>query len=781
MDQPSSLIDVSSGLAEGAATTHQSHTKTALVACDAVHVRLPKRSLGSCRTPDGEEEELDASITRTATQSPSPLLNSIPDAESTSGLLSAPPKLVLVNPTPSPTPHPTPPTTPLVTSAPKAMHGRKSLWLTPHLPRSSVSQTETEETAVSYFVSGCIIVTKATFVAQVGGSVVIFSQRGNGPPAIPLQSNIWTLPTADHDFGQDLADNLSVSSIASKSSECSLTTMSVAGASTTSVSSTGYLPDEGEKAIDLIGNTMGYRHLVGNLPLTTLQMDSLTTIQSISTDRGRKQAVTSSDIGDAPNDNGVVPSVEDDSHTTFASKRRTKKNTAPVSLTSTPAHPTYPHVDLLHQSPTVALTTELPLTSESSSKTETNSKSLMNPEAGNNRHPSQSRSEDGSANESRSRSPERSGNPFADLSGIGTLGGYTIAAAYPPPNMTVRKQVVVGAGKGKVKVTLGRNAKSKSVRRNSAGSAVDVGVKEKDKGVQRCAAKLGSAKSVEHQPSLEDILEKSTLGQQDIDQPQDLVLIREEDIPKDSTTTAPSKHQNSAMASTQFAELTTEPSFLRQPTFNIGSNSDDGGSKSGSSLSGGHSLAQCAGKMMENIQGRRGACLNESLDAQVLEKREGQPPMTAAKDVRQPEVQLRKIHADPLQPTILLRESGHSKTTLHQLHTRHASETRADLERIQSSDRIFEKARGTKHNHHAVPAATSNQSSKTKSKSTPNLGSLDPVLAAKIRDSLGEPLLPKGRPVVVDTESEYETDTEDGSWSDEEVIDETEVSDASNS
>ncbi len=70
-----------------------------------------------------------------------------------------------------------------------------------------------------------------------------------------------------------------------------------------------------------------------------------------------------------------------------------------------------------------------------------------------------------------------------------------------------------------------------------------------------------------------------------------------------------------------------------------------------------------------------------------------------------------------------------------------------------------------------LPAlSASKSSSRNKSKSTPNLGTLDPVSAAKLRNSLAEPLLPKGRPVVVDTESD------NSSWSSEEISDDARVS-----
>jgi hypothetical protein len=362
--------------------------------------------------------------------------------------------------------------------------------------------------------------------------------------------------------------------------------------------------------------------------------------------------------------------------------------------------------------------------------------------------------------------------------------------------MMVRKNVVVGANKGKVKAAMGRgyNGRLKAARRNSAGSTLDAGAKEKDKGA---SAKLERVNSVEHQQSLGDILEKSILEQQPADLPQVHALLHEEKALQNSTSsTAAAKQHNLPTTDAvpkPYAELLTtgEPiqGFKCHSRFNIGSNSDDGsgmGSKSagsGSSHSGGHSLGQRAGKMMKDNQGDKEARLhavNEGSDVLLLEEQERERRMEASKEEVQPlEMQQHKpqnARAVPLKPLpahkSTRQEIRHSKATHHAHKMPHSG-----LEGVQSSSRGSEKAKGraktADHHDHAVPAPTS-KSSKTKSRSTPNLGSLDPVLAAKVRDSLGEPLLPKGRTVVVDSESEY-TDTEDGSWSDEEVIDETEV------
>lgn len=605
---------------------------------------------------------------------------------------------------------------------------------------------------------------------------------------------------SDRDLCHDLADGLSASSIASKSSDYSHTTNSVAGASTTSASSTGYLYDEGEKPSHLIGTSMGYTHLVGNLPLPALQRPtSLSTIQSTSTDQGRKEAVPSSDMGGEFGDgsSGIITAAEDEdekevvygkgkrstrSRSTFSSKKRAKRNSAPVSLTPIPCS----HVDQTpHHSLAVPISTEHPTTTESTSERPANSNSVMEPEASQNRSSSHGRSRESSVKGGRSRSREPSGNPFADLSGIGTLGGYTIAAAYPPPNMTVRKQVAVGAGKGKVKLAFGRGniAKSKAVRRNSAGSATDVGAKEKDKGGSGSGAKLERVKSEENKESrLEGILEKPTIEQRIEERPQ-AALRLEETVPHGLMPETAAKQQHSATTLAQlkrYNEFLTigEPiqSVRRQPRFNIGSNSDDGSgvASKGSSQTGGHSLGQQGGKMMED---ELHAMNEKTLNALLLQAQDRQRQDVAKNEVQVQQLKHPNTHAEPLQPPVPLQkptkhEIRHSKAPLPPPNT--------VLGRVQSSSRVSEKGKGRSKalDHHlAMPNPPSKPSSKTKSKSTPNLGSLDAALAAKVRDSLGEPLLPKGRTVVVDTESEYETETDDGTWSDEEIIEETDASD----
>jgi len=593
---------------------------------------------------------------------------------------------------------------------------------------------------------------------------------------------------SDHDLCHDHADGLSASSIASKSSEYSHTTNSVAGASTTSASSTGYLHDEGEKPSHLIGTSTVNTHVVGNLPLPALQRPgSLSTIQSTSTDQGRREAVPSSDIGDEMRDgsSGMVTAVEDEdeqevshgkgkrstrSRSKFSSKKRVKRNSAPVSLTPIPCS----HVDQTpHHSLAVPISTEHPTTTKSTSARPTNSNPVMDLEASYNRSPSQSRSRESSAKGSRSRSREPSGNPFADLSGIGTLGGYTIAAAYPPPNMTVRKQVAVGAGKGKVKLAFGRgnSGKSKAVRRNSAGSATDVSAKEKDKGGSGSAAKLERVKSEEYKQSrLEGILEKPTLDQRIEKLPQ--VALRLEGTPAkqriSETTLAQPKRYNEFLT-------TGDPiqSVRRQPRFNIGSNSDDGSgvASKGSSQTGGHSLGQQARKMMEDEV----RVMNEkALDALLLQAQDRQRQDGAKSEIQQ-QSKPPNTHAEVLQPTVPLQkptkhETRHSKATL--------PPSNSVLGHVQSSSRVSEKGKGRSKalDHHLAMPPSLKPSSKTKSKSTPNLGSMDAALAAKVRDSLGQPLLPKGRTVVVDTESEYETETDDGTWSDEDITHESGVS-----
>jgi len=77
----------------------------------------------------------------------------------------------------------------------------------------------------------------------------------------------------------------------------------------------------------------------------------------------------------------------------------------------------------------------------------------------------------------------------------------------------------------------------------------------------------------------------------------------------------------------------------------------------------------------------------------------------------------------------------------------------------KTKDHQSQRLGGLQH-HNTQAREPSRSSSKNKSKSTPNLSTVDPILAAKLRDSLAEPLLLKGRPVVVDTGSDYETESD---------------------
>jgi len=260
--------------------------------------------------------------------------------------------------------------------------------------------------------------------------------------------------------------------------------------------------------------------------------------------------------------------------------------------------------------------------------------------------------------------------------------------------------------------------------------------------------------------------------------PHGLTLITEEK-PSQSATAAQAEIPTMKLLP---ADEPISENNLKRPRFNIGSNSDEGsgvGSKSagsGSSVSGGHS--QHVKKLTQDkgvLHGRAGVFVDLVLKQQERQQR---PEVVQ-------EMHRQAVHSDGTShassPTRKSKKQGnrHGRKHSHQPTSPQSSVSRTNMDDAHSSRWMSEKAKGKlkvlDHGPTVPPAPLApKQASKSKSKSTPNLGVLDPVLAAKVRDSLANPLLPKGRPVVVATESEDETDTEDG-WSSEELTDQAQV------
>ena len=691
--------------------------------------------------------------------------------------LVEPPRLVVVNPTPNPTPHPTPPTTPHIS-------GGRQQWLSPPIRGSSRVAAKSMSAKKSPAPPVNPILDSPVHEPPSRGAEALIAQTNSKgdtitPPGFTFfagqpfpQQTLRSAIQYNSESAQDNVDRNSVSSITSSDySHASTATSdlsSTATASTTSASSNGGIDDE-EKVNEFDVRT-GYLHMVGNMLHPTItRLGSPSTIKSIPTDHVWTETTLASDSelrhdseravagGDKQFIEELVNARE---QLALSSKpqspngtKHLKRMSAPVPLTSsTNLFPS--HAGVVYGSPETSVHFD----------SANNTGESTYPTTAADRSTSQSRS---GGSTKGSQAPSRDHSVAADLSGLGTLGGYTIAAAYPPPSMIVRKQVAVG-GKGRVKVAIRGLGKARPVRRHSAGPGLDVGGKGKER--------EGNALQSERQelPHIDQ-----QLGCQP-PMPHGLTLITEEKPTQSATAaqteipTAKVLHANESISDVR-----------RPPKFNIGSGSDEGsavGSKSagsGSSVSGGHS--QHIKKLIGDKgvpHGRTGIGAFVGLDALLIKQQERQQIPEVVKEMQHRQA----VHSDGTSHTSSptrkskKQDNRNRKKYSHQSPSRQNPVSRTNMDDAHSPGWMSEKAKGKlKVSDHEVSPAppASKQTSKSKSKSTPNLG-LDPVLAAKVRDSLADPLLPKGRPVVVDTESEDETDTEDG-WSSEEMTEQAQV------
>ncbi len=750
----------------------------------------------------------------------------------TDSLPSQPPQLVVVNPTPNPTPHPTPPSTPLITgvsgnnrqqwlSLPRLGGGSSSrrqrfysLKAPVFLPPSTVGVLDHEEDPV---LSGeemvePIIVHLPSNALNVNGSVSrdVFS-LGQSPLPLPMSRQAIYHGREEEALARDSTDRSSISSLTSDlshvtSGTCVSNSSRTTGGTTLSTSSSGVGGGEEEKISTLTDIGLDSIQRLGNVALSNQKwLGSLSTIHSSTklADRGRKERITLEAYDAVGNSNSEKVTanvdgevIEVEGHSAFTSelkssisaRRVVKRNSSPVPLTSSPAvlplTPMSPSSSALflsdppayaaaHQAPPFS-----PERSTSSGSSGSKQETVTDTTSGNmsrvtssDRNSNRSRSAGGSSSkESRSRSREHTAAPIAGLSGLGTLGGLgmTIAAAYPPPAV-IRKQVAVGAGKGRAKVAFGRGGKSRAiVRRNSAGPGVEIGGKAHEE------AKLSETVKVE----MEGVIQNDRKGASQHEgsgrqfQTEQLLALINEEQPLAPRAGQPSMREgNSVIKRSQEVNGVAENNLKRPPRFNIGSNSDEGsgaGSKSvgsGSSISVGHSIDQRLRTIMggDVVQGRKAAHVpvNErKLDSLLLHAQERQQRKDDTKD-----------HQSQ-------RQGGQRGLQHHNSQAREPSRSlsKQEIRHLKETERLSEKSKGKVKAVDLPALPASKSSSKNKSKSTPNLGTLDPVLAAKLRDSLAEPLLPKGRPVVVDTESDYETESDDGSWSSEEISDDAGVS-----
>ena len=215
-----------------------------------------------------------------------------------------------------------------------------------------------------------------------------------------------------------------------------------------------------------------------------------------------------------------------------------------------------------------------------------------------------------------------------------------------------------------------------------------------------------------------------------------LGFIKEEQALAPSTTQPSMREDKSVFRRPHKVNGVAENNLKRPPRFNIGSNSDEGsGAKSGGSgpsISAGHSIDQRLRTIMGGGigQGCKAAHVpvnEKKLDALLFHAQE------------------RQQRKDETNNHQCQRLGGQRGLQHHNTQAREPSRSLSKQE-IRLSEKVKGKVKGVD-----LPAlSASKSSSRNKSKSTPNLGTLDPVSAAKLRNSLAEPLLPKGRPVVVD-------------------------------
>ena len=707
--------------------------------------------------------------------------------------LVEPPRLVVVNPTPNPTPHPTPPTTPHIS-------GGRQQWLSP--PVRGSSRVAAKSMSVKKSPAPPI---NSTLDSLIHDPPLDHSRGAEGllartnskrdtviPPhfislahqPFPQQASRSAIQYGS-ESARDNIDRNSVSSITSSDySHASIATSnlsSTATASTTSASSNGGIDDE--EKLNKFDVRTGYLHMAGNVPHRTIpRLGSPSTIKSISTDHAWTETILASDSElrdvnservSAGDDKRYIDEAANTREQLALSSRpqspngakRLKRLSAPAPLTSS-ANIFPAHAAVVYGSPEPLPPNAMGFDScrDACEVPPDNTGDGTYPTTVADRGTSQSRS--GGSSIKGSQGPSRDHSVAADLSGLGTLGGYTITAAYPPPSMIVRKQVAVGAGKGKVKVAIRGLGKARPARRHSAGPVLDVGGKEREREAKALQSERQELPHIDQQIGFQPPM------------PHGLTLITEEK-PLQGATVAQTEIPTAKLlpADESISEI------KRPPRFNIGSGSDEGsgmGSKSagsGSSVSGGHS--QRIKKLIEDKDlphGRTGISAFVELDP-LLKQEERQQIPGVVKEMQHRQA----VHSDGTShtssPTRKSKQDNRNrKKYSHQSASRQSPVSCTNIDGTHSP-RISEKAKGklkvSDHGPTVPPASPApKQTSKSKSKSTPNL--LDPVLAAKVRDSLADPLLPKGRPVVVATESEDETDTEDG-WSSEELTDQAQV------
>lgn len=813
---------IESIVVDGSISDHESNMPQSLP-CQAVPspqslLELTETSHPQVVLPSSHPLSLQSSTANVTSQTPTIDSNSL-QPPFIDNLLPRPPQLVVVNPTPNPTPHPTPPTTPLIIGV--SVSNSQQLLTLPHLGgvsasrrERSISLEETPSILLPLSAIGTLDCDKNTILS---GSEMVQPIVVPSPPNVPNVSSpacsgvnclsstesvgqsCSPLPMAREEcreqdtLAQYETNGSSISSFTSDLSQltsgtCASTSSRTTGGTTLSAFSSD-MGGEEEKINTLTNIDLGPKQLLRNVPICN--QDSTMHPTTMLADLRRKERITS-EACDAFKDGnaekvatyGEVIREEEylaftsDLKSLISAKKDVKRNVVTVPLTSSPAFSPIPmspsSAQVSNDSPAKSTfhqtLVQSPERSTSPDNCGSNQATVTDTRGG--KMSCATSSDRNSSRSTESRSQEHS---IVGLSGLSRLGGLgmTIAAAYPPPTM-VRKQVTVGAGRGRAKVVLGRAVGGKAraiVRRNSAGPGVEMGGKEVKHTNEKDRTKAEMEKAIQG-----DYQEASRLESSGHQFPADhpLTLIKEEKALVPSAD-HPSLQEESVIKRPQVIGGDTGTNVNRPPRFNIGSNSDEGsgaGSKSvgsGSSMSVGHSIDQRVRLIMENdiVLGPKATEVpvdDKKLGALLLYEKERQQ--------RKDEIKEHKFQRLGSQ-----RQQDHKFADVRDSSKAHEPSRSLSKQEIRHSERVSEKAKEKVKAVDPNPTlSASKSSSKSRSKSTPNLGALDPVLAAKLKDSLAEPLLPKGRPVVVDTESEYDTESDDGSWSSEEMSDVAEVS-----
>ena len=422
------------------------------------------------------------------------------------------------------------------------------------------------------------------------------------------------------------------------------------------------------------------------------------------------------------------------------------------------------------------------------------------------RRPSRSRSTGGSSiGHSRSRSREP---PSA---GIGHAGFALAQAAVPLPPAPVvsRKAPAIGNGRGRAKFSVGRATKARGVvRRNSGGPGLGNEIDIMEKELERERKEQADMQRMRDQ-ALEVERQRHLEHEERVRRTEEEIVANRERLEQDRLASERERRREVEQAEIErqrqlerlAAPNPVEGSSRRPARFNIGSNSDEGsglGSKSagsGSDMSGGNNMRGVAGLYSGTGKGKE----KERAGQEVLAaEKQRMQNIYEQPQRQQPQLEQHVQHhpsnqqpAYPHQQSQQLQPSRQlNKDIQHQLQMMQQTQLYRDhhfsskppsrqvstkqLEPFRGLEKVVNPMSGKE--REAGPAlapVSSKQPTNNNSSATvaPPPANVDTDLAAKVRESLADPLLPtRGLKVVLATESEFETDSDDdGSWSSEDL------------